>query len=64
MSEPAVRRSMVAGMVATLFRGDPGALVTHLVRESEIEPGDLEHVRSLLARTDPKRGSRKDRDHA
>jgi predicted transcriptional regulator len=49
ITEPEVRRSMVAEMVATLFRGDPGALVSHLVHESEIDAGDLERVRAMLA---------------
>jgi len=48
VSEGDVRRSMVSELVSTVFRGDPGALMTHLVRESEIRPGDLERVRDLL----------------
>lgn len=43
-----VRRSMVAELVSSLFRGDPNALVAHLVRESEIEPGDIARARKLL----------------
>lgn len=56
ITEPEVRRSMVAEMVATLFRGDPGALMTHLVHESEIDAGDLERVRALLANKEADRG--------
>jgi predicted transcriptional regulator len=48
VSEPEVRRSMVAALVDTLFKGDPKALVTHLVKESEIDAGDLVRVRGLL----------------
>ncbi len=48
VSEGEVRRSMVFDLVSTLFHGDPKALVTHLVRESEMQPGDLERVRALL----------------
>lgn len=48
VSEADVRKSMVTDLVATLFRGDPNALVTHLVKESEIDAGDLDKVRRLL----------------
>jgi predicted transcriptional regulator len=50
VSEGAVRKSMVAGLVSTLFGGDARALVAHLVREDEIAPGDLAKVRKLLQR--------------
>ena len=48
ITEADVRRSMVADLVATLFKGDPKALLAHLVREDEIAPGDLEKVRARL----------------
>ena len=48
ISEPDVRRSMVADLVASLFKGDPKALLAHLVREDEIAPGDLEKIRARL----------------
>jgi predicted transcriptional regulator len=48
VSEGQVRRQMVTDLVATLFRGDPRALVSHLVRESEIGERDLETIRALL----------------
>jgi len=51
-SEPEVRRSMVADLVATLFRGDPSALVAHLVREDEVAPGDLARIHARLGETD------------
>jgi predicted transcriptional regulator len=54
--EPEVRRSMVAAMVANLFRGDPGALLSHLVRESEVDAGDLDRVRAMLAQKEADRG--------
>jgi predicted transcriptional regulator len=50
ISEPEVRRSMVAGLVGTLFGGDPLELAAHLVKESDIAPGDLARVRQRLAR--------------
>lgn len=49
-TEPNVRRSMVADLIGSLFGGDPRALVAHLVKESEIAPGDLERVRKRLAK--------------
>ena len=48
VSENEVCRSMVADLVSTIFKGDPKALVAHLVRENEIEPGDLEAIRQML----------------
>ncbi|HET7845789.1 MAG TPA: BlaI/MecI/CopY family transcriptional regulator [Xanthomonadales bacterium] len=50
VSEEAVRRSMVAGLVDSIFGGDPGALVAHLVSESEVAPGDLDTIRRMLAK--------------
>lgn len=50
VSEREVRRSMVTGLVGTLFEGDPAALVSHLVSESEIEEADLERLREMLDR--------------
>lgn len=54
VSEDEVRRSMVAELVASLFRGDSTALVAHLVREEEIAPGDLAKVRARIAAQKPK----------
>lgn len=48
VKESQVRRSMVADMVTSLFGGDSRELVAHLLRESEIEPGDLERVRKRI----------------
>lgn len=50
VSEPEVRRSMVAGLLGSLFGGDARALVAHLVREDEIAPGDLATVKTLLGK--------------
>ena len=49
VEEGAVRRSMVSGLLGSLFGGDARALVAHLVREEEIAPGDLEALRRALA---------------
>ncbi len=48
VSEPQVRRSMVGGLIQTLFGGDSQALLAHLVREEEVAPGDLQRVQALL----------------
>lgn len=48
VSEAQVRRSMVSSLIAQVFRGDPKALLAHLVSEREVAPGDLERVRTLL----------------
>jgi predicted transcriptional regulator len=53
VSEPQVRRSMVADLVGSLFGGDSRELVAHLVRESDLAPGDLESLRKRLARKAP-----------
>ncbi|MCB1629609.1 MAG: BlaI/MecI/CopY family transcriptional regulator [Xanthomonadales bacterium] len=52
VAEQAVRRSMVSGLLGSLFGGDARALVTHLLREDEIAPGDLEQLRQLLSNKD------------
>jgi predicted transcriptional regulator len=48
VTEAKVRSSMVSGLVATLFNGDPKKLLAHLVQEDEIRPEDLEKIRDLL----------------
>jgi predicted transcriptional regulator len=50
VAESQVRRSMVSGLVGSLFGGDAQALVAHLVREDEIAADDLAAVRDLLAK--------------
>jgi predicted transcriptional regulator len=53
VSESQVRRSMVADLVGNLFGGDSRELVAHLVRESDLAPGDLENLRRRLQRKAP-----------
>jgi predicted transcriptional regulator len=48
VSEEEVRRSMVSGLADRLFQGDVTALVSHLLSEREVAPGDLARVRELL----------------
>jgi predicted transcriptional regulator len=50
VTESEVTRSMVSSLVETLFRGDPSALVSHLVNEKDIDKDDIEAVRKLLAK--------------
>lgn len=51
VTEPQVRRSMVADLIGSLFGGDARELVAHLVSESDIAPGDLERVRKRLGKS-------------
>jgi predicted transcriptional regulator len=48
VDESQVRRSMVSGLLGSLFGGDAQALVAHLVREDAISADDLSEVRRLL----------------
>lgn len=57
VSEAQVRRNMVSSLIAQVFRGDPRALLAHLVSEREVAPGDLEQVRALLKRDDDGKSS-------
>ncbi|MCC6774997.1 MAG: BlaI/MecI/CopY family transcriptional regulator [Gemmatimonadaceae bacterium] len=49
ISEPEVRRSMVGELTDMLFAGRPAALISHLIAEQEIRPGDLDEVKRLIA---------------
>ena len=49
VSESLVRRSMVAELTSQLFRGDPTALVSHLLSEHEIDPQELDELRDQIA---------------
>lgn len=50
VAEPDVRRSMVGGLLRSVFGGDPRALLAHLVDERDVSGRDLERVRELLQR--------------
>jgi predicted transcriptional regulator len=50
VSEREVRRSQLSRLMESLFEGDPASLVSHLVREGDIDPEDLERIRERLAR--------------
>jgi predicted transcriptional regulator len=49
VQEDAVRRSMVTELTERLFQGDYGALVSHLLDEQDIDRGELQRLRALLA---------------
>ena len=50
VSEAAVTRNMVSEFTERLFRGDPTALVNHLLTAGEIDPKELEAIRQLVDR--------------
>lgn len=43
-----VRDSMIEGLLDRAFDGDPLELVSHLVRQEEIDGADLERLRSMV----------------
>jgi predicted transcriptional regulator len=59
VTEPQVRRTMVGDLIQSLFKGDPQALLAHLVSEREVAPGDLAKVQALLAADPVKKGPRR-----
>lgn len=48
LSESQVKKSMVSDLVSSLFMGNPSALLSHLVKEQEIDETELEAIRSML----------------
>src|SRR6185436_2129448 len=49
ISEADVRRSMFGELTRRLFLGDAAALVSHLLEEEEIDPGELERLKAQIA---------------
>jgi BlaI family penicillinase repressor len=49
VSESDVRSSMVGELTRRLFRGDVAAFVNHLLSSNQIEPGDLDRVKAIIA---------------
>jgi len=47
--------SIMRDLADQLFHGDSTALVSHLLRESEIGTGDLERVKAILAAKEKRR---------
>ncbi|MCG8603715.1 BlaI/MecI/CopY family transcriptional regulator [bacterium] len=54
VQEDEVRRSMVRDVVDRLFKGHTSELVSHLLTENQISPGDLKKVRSLIDKAEKK----------
>jgi BlaI family penicillinase repressor len=57
VTEQEVRRSMVSELTDLLFDGNSAALMTHLLHSREMQPGDLDRVKRMIA--DAEQGSRK-----
>jgi len=49
VTEQDVRRSMVSELTTLLFDGSSAALMTHLLRSREMQPGDLDRVKRMIA---------------
>jgi len=49
LAEAEVRLGMVNSLLDRLFGGDGSALVSHLVREGEVDPTELEELQARLA---------------
>lgn len=49
VTEPQVRRSMVSELAGMLFDGRPTALLSHLIGDGEIAPGELDEMKRLIA---------------
>ncbi len=48
VSEQQVHRSMVDDLKERLFQGDVAAMVSHLIRDEEINPAELERLEELI----------------
>jgi BlaI family penicillinase repressor len=49
VSEPDVRRTLLADLTERVFEGDVPALVSQLLSASEMSPGDLARVKAMIA---------------
>jgi predicted transcriptional regulator len=57
VSEPDVRRSMVGELTDMLFQGRASALISHLITERDMQAGDLDEVKRLIAAAEERVGS-------
>ena len=48
LDEGALRTSMLGALTDRLFRGDPAAVVNHLLEERDIEPRELTRLKALI----------------
>ena len=53
VSEQEVRRSMVSELTTLLFDGSPAALMSHLLGSRDMDPGDLDRVKRMIAEAEP-----------
>jgi len=49
ITEQEVRRSMVSELTSLLFDGSSEALMSHLLRSRDMNPGDLDRVKRMIA---------------
>ncbi|MEO8294299.1 MAG: BlaI/MecI/CopY family transcriptional regulator [Gemmatimonadota bacterium] len=62
VSESDVRGSMLGSLMKSVFRSDPTELVSQLLNQRDLSPGDLERIRELIAEAALKnRGKRRAR---
>jgi predicted transcriptional regulator len=61
VSEPDVRRTLLAELTDRVFEGDVPALVSQLLSGHEMSAGDLARVKALIADHEMKRGSNVER---
>lgn len=52
VTEDLVKSSMVGQLTSRLFKGDPLALLSHLITEYEIDPGELPRLAKLITESD------------
>lgn len=49
VTEPQVRRSMLGSLVESLFLGDRAAVVSQLLADADLQPGDVEKMKALIS---------------
>jgi BlaI family penicillinase repressor len=57
VSEPDVRRTLLADLTERVFEGDVPALVSQLLSANEMSPGDLARVKAMIADHEVMRGA-------
>ena len=57
VSEPDVRRTLLADLTERVFEGDVPALVSQLLSAQEMSPGDLARVKAMIADHEVMRGA-------
>lgn len=57
VTEPQVRRSMVSELADMLFDGRPTALLSHLIDDRDIDEGELDEMKRLIAAAEQRASS-------